>query len=199
MAKIITNMSMSLDGFVADTSDNPAQVFGWFMAGDVETPTGAPGFSFRTSAATAAYLSEAFANNGALVCGRKYFDQVTQGGGWKGTHPMGDVPLFVVTHSVPDGWPREGSNVTIVTDGLESAVDQAKAVAGDRNVGVATADITQQLLNLGLLDEITVELVPVLLGSGVPFFANLSKAPITLGQPTVIEGIGVTHLRYTVS
>ena len=139
MAKVIANMSMSLDGFVADTSDDPAAVFGWFAAGDIETPTASPGFSFRTSAASAAYLREAFAMNGALVCGRKYFDQA---GGWSGTHPMGNVSLSVVTHSVPRSWQPEDSNVTIVTEGVESAVAQAKAVAGDKNVGVATADIT---------------------------------------------------------
>jgi dihydrofolate reductase len=109
------------------------------------------------------------------------------------------VPTFIVTHSVPDGWPRADSNISFVTDGLDSAVEQAKAAAGDdKFVGVATPSIIQQLLNDGQLDAIHVNLVPVLLGAGVPFFANLADAPVRLSDPEVVESKGVTHLTYTV-
>lgn len=92
---------------------------------------------------------------------------------------------FVVTHSVPDGRPREDSPVTFVTDGIENALAQAKAVAGEKVVGVAGPNIAQQCLNAGLLDEILVNLVPVLLGEGIPFFGNLTSAPVKLeGQPS---------------
>ncbi|MGV9772310.1 dihydrofolate reductase family protein [Streptosporangium sp. NPDC003464] len=117
--------------------------------------------------------------------------------GWGGNHPM-DVPVFVVSHSVPDGWPREDAPFTFVGDGIESALAQARAVAGEKMVGVATATLTQQYLNAGLLDEIWVNLVPVLLGRGIRFFDNLAGAPIELEGPTVVEGSGVTHLCYRV-
>lgn len=106
--------------------------------------------------------------------------------------------MFVVSHSVPQGWPRADDPFTFFTDGVENAVAQAKAVAGDKVVASASASIAQQYLNAGLLNEIAVSVIPVLLGEGIPFFANLSRAPVVLDGPTVIEGIGVTHLTYRV-
>jgi len=128
------------------------------------------------------------------VCGRRLFD-LTQG--WGGHHPAG-VPVFVVTHRVPDDWPHPDAPFTFVTDGVASAVAQARAVAGDRAVAVASADIARQCLDLRLLDGISVDLVPVLLGAGTPFFAGLQQAPVTLSTPTVVEGHGVTHLQFRV-
>lgn len=108
------------------------------------------------------------------------------------------MPVVVVTHSVPDGWPRDDAPFTFVTDGIDSAVAQAKAIAGEQTVAVASANIAQQCLDAGLLDEIVVSLVPVVLGEGIPFFTNLRKAPVELDDPRVIEGTGVTHLAYRV-
>jgi dihydrofolate reductase len=131
---------------------------------------------------------------GAVVSGRRMFD-IT--GGWSGRHPLG-VPVVVVTHSVPDGWPRDDAPFTFVTDGVESAVAEAESIAGDRVVGVGGADIAQQCLDAGLLDEVHVNLAPVLLGEGIRFFDKLSNAPIELDGPKVIEGTGVIHLYYSV-
>ena len=108
------------------------------------------------------------------------------------------VPVFVVTHSIPDGWPRDDSSMVFVTDGIESAVKQASAAAGDKLVGVASANVAQQILDAGLLDAIRVNLVPVLLGEGIPFFQQLSNKPVQLEDPRVVEGTGVTHLYYRV-
>jgi hypothetical protein len=99
---------------------------------------------------------------------------------------------------IPDGWPRPNSTVHFVTDGFESAVRQAKAAAGGKNVGVHGADTIQQLLNAGLLDEIQVDIAALLLGSGVRLFDHLAGTPAVLGNPTAIAGVGVTHLRYPV-
>jgi dihydrofolate reductase len=99
---------------------------------------------------------------------------------------------------VPEGWPRDDAPFTFVTDGIESAVAQAKALAGEKDVAVATPTITQQCLNAGLLDAISVDLVPVLLGEGIPFFATLRNAPVMLEDPVVTEGTRVTHLYYRV-
>jgi dihydrofolate reductase len=108
-----------------------------------------------------------------------------------------DRPVVVVTHSVPEGWPREDAPFTFVTDGIESAIERAKALAGDKVVGVNGGTIARQCLDARLLDEIAVDLVPVLLGDGTPFFDQLKSAPVELEGPiSVVEGTDVTHLRY---
>ena len=117
--------------------------------------------------------------------------------GWGGQHPW-DIPAFVVTHQVPDGWPRPGSTVQFVTDGIESAVARAKSAAGPKSVGVHGAQTIQQCLDAGLLDEIHIDLAAVLLGAGVRLFDHLANTPAVLGNPTVVTGVGVTHLRYPV-
>jgi dihydrofolate reductase len=195
MAKVVADMTMSLDGFIADPDDGVNELFGWYGNGDVEVPTADPErWTFKVSEASARHLRPSFSGAiGGLVCGRRIFD-LTQG--WGGHHPVG-APVFVVSHSVPDGWPRDDSPTTFHTGAIE-ALDAAKAVAGDRIVAVATPTLTQQYLDAGLLDEIVVSLVPVLLGKGIPFFANLATAPIRLDDPTVVEGTRVTHLTYRV-
>lgn len=196
MSKVIALMSMSLDGFVADPDGNPSAVFDWyFHSGDVEVPVGgAEPMTFRVSEPSARHLRELTSGLGAMLTGRRTFETAE---GWGGNHAWG--PAFVVTHEVPDGWPRPGSTVHFVTDGMESAVRQAKAAAGGRNVGVHGADTIQQCLNAGLLDELQVDLAGVLLGSGVRLFDRLAGTPVVLGDPTVVAGVGVTHLRYPVT
>ena len=109
-----------------------------------------------------------------------------------------DVPVFVVSHSVPQEWVYEGSPFTFVTDGLQSALAQAKAIAGEKDVGVVGASLVQQCIRAGVLDEIHVDLVPVLLGDGVRLLDNLGTEPIELESSRVIEGAGVTHLTFRV-
>jgi dihydrofolate reductase len=108
------------------------------------------------------------------------------------------VPAFVVTHTVPDGWPRPGSTVEFVTDGLDSAVARATWAAGPKSVGVHGAQTIQQCLDAGLLDELQIDLAAVLLGGGIRLFDHLANAPAVLGNPTVVAGVSVTHLRYSV-
>jgi dihydrofolate reductase len=149
---------------------------------------------FMVSPQTAELLRETRRTTGALVTGRRTFDLTN---GWGGRHPL-DVPVFVLTHTVPQEWLYEGSPFTFVTDGLESALEQAKAVAGDKDVGVGAANIVQQCIRAGLLDEIHVDLVPVLLGDGVRLLDHLGTEPIELESTRVIEGAGVTHLTFRV-
>ena len=115
--------------------------------------------------------------------------------GWQ--PPLG-VPTFVVTHTVPQEWVYEGSPYTFITDGVESAVEQAKAVAGDKDVAVGAASIAQQCIRSGLLDEIHIDLVPVLLGGGVRLFDHLGTGPIELERVRVVEAPDVTHLTFRV-
>jgi dihydrofolate reductase len=196
MTKVVAIMSMSLDGYVADANDGVAEVFDWYFSGDVEVPTasGSSGMTFQVSPPSADHLRGLVAETGAMLTGRRTFEVA---GGWGGRHPW-DIPAFVVTHEVPEGWPRPDSTVEFVTDGLESAVARAKAAAGPKSVGVHGAQTIQQCLNAGLLDELHVDLAAVLLGGGVRLFDDLANTPAVLGNPTVVAGEGVTHLRYPV-
>ena len=195
MSRLVAIMSMSLDGFVADANDGVAEVFDWyFRSGDVEFHTGGSDpMTFRMSEPSAAHVRGLWSELGAVLTGRRTFDVA---GGWGGNHAWG--PAFVLTHHVPAGWPRPGSTVHFVTDGIESAARQARAAAAGKNVGVHGADTIQQLLNAGLLDEIHLDVAAVLLGSGVRLFDHLAGTPAILGSPTVTQGVGVTHLRYPV-
>jgi dihydrofolate reductase len=194
MSRIIALMSMSLDGFVADPNDGVEEVFNWYFSGDVEVPMGGGDpMTFKVSEASAGHLRGLSSELGAMLTGRRTFE-VAQG--WGGHHAWG--PAFVLTHQVPAGWPRPDSTVHFVTDGIESAVRQAREAARGKSVGVHGADTIQQLLNAGLLDEIYVDVAAVLLGSGVRLFDHLAKAPLALGNPKAIQGVGVTHLRYPV-
>jgi len=195
MTKLIAIMSMSLDGFVADANDGVGEVFDWYMnSGDVEFHTGGGDpMTFKVSAPSAQHLRQLWSELGGVLTGRRTFE-VAQG--WGGNHAWG--PAFVLTHEIPDGWPRPNSTVHFVTDGLESAVKQAKAAAGGKAVGVHGADTIQQLLNADLLDELSIDVAAVFLGSGVRLFDHLAGTPCVLGNPTVIQGVGVTHLRYPV-
>ncbi len=196
MAKVVAIMSMSLDGYVADASDGVDEVFDWYFSGDVEVLTASrqSGMTFRVSGPSADHLRGLVAEVGAMLTGRRTFERAE---GWGGRHPW-DIPAFVVTHRVPDGWPRPGSTVEFVTDGIESAVARAKSAAGPKSVGVHGAQTIQQCLNAGLLDELHIDLAAVLLGAGVRLFDRLANTPVVLGNPTVVSGVGVTHLRYPV-
>jgi dihydrofolate reductase len=195
MSKVIAIMSMSLDGYVADVDDDVTEVFDWYSAsGDVEIDTGGSDpMTFRMSEPSAEHVRGLTSELGAVLTGRRTFD-VAQG--WGGNHAWG--PAFVLAHHVPAGWPRPNSSVHFVTDGIESAVRQAKAAAAGRAVGVHGADTIQQCLNAGLVDELSIDLAALLLGSGVRLFDHLANTPAVLGNPTVITGVGVTHLRYPV-
>jgi dihydrofolate reductase len=195
MTEVYTGASMSLDGYISGPAETGFEyLFRWYGNGDVVVPTAKPEMTLRMTEASAAHFRRLVDTTGALVVGRKLFDLV---GGWGGNHPMG-VPVVVVTHHVPEGWPREGAPFTFVTDGIESAVERAKALAGDKVVGVNGGTIARQCLDAGLLDEVWIDLVPVLLGGGTPFFEQLNVAPVELDGPTVVEGDRVTHLRYRV-
>jgi dihydrofolate reductase len=166
---LIAELAMSLDGFVADADDG----------------------MLRAGPSNPAAPEEVV---GAVICGRRSFDLT---GGWRGHHPL-DAPVFVVTHSIPYGWPREGVPVEFVTDGIAPALERATAVAGDVPVAVASPSLIEQYLNAGLIDRIHVTVVPVLLGDGVRFVGRLADTPVRLDGVSVVAGSDVTHLTYRV-
>jgi dihydrofolate reductase len=119
-------------------------------------------------------------------------------GGWGGQPPY-PVPYFIVAHDVPSEMAEEAAPFTFVTEGVEAAIERAKAAAGDKKVSVAGADVPQQAIRAGLLDEIQIHLVPVLLGEGKRLFDQLGNQRIDLKRTRVVESPeGVTHLRFHV-
>jgi len=201
MGKVVFNMTTSLDGFVAGPNDSPEKglgeggdaLFNWYFSGDTEITLSEGTPTLRVSAQSARILKDSVKRFGAGVWGRKTFDIAHAWGG----HPPGS-PAFIVTHNVPQEWVHEGSPFTFVTDGVESAIRQAKKAAGDRDVVVCTASILQQCLNAGLMDEIYLDVAPLLLGKGVRLFDHLDIDPITLERMYAVEAPGVTHLAFRV-
>jgi dihydrofolate reductase len=194
MATVITQASMSLDGFIADPSDKVGPLFDWYGNGDVEVTGADPDRVFRVSAASAGYLRRAWANAAAGVIGRRLFDLTN---GWNGRPPVGEA-VFVVTHRPPDDWDFPDAPFTFVTDGVASAVAQATEYAGDRVVSVNPGNVGGQAFQAGLVDEVLVDLVPVVFGAGVRYFGDYAGSPLLLDDPEIVQGDRVTHLRYRV-
>jgi dihydrofolate reductase len=200
---------MSLDGFIAGPHDGPEQglgeggmrLFDWYFDGD--TPIrqyqeaarrglGVP--PFKLSSSSAEVFQELVETGGAVVTGRRTYDIANA---WAGNGPIPGVPVFVVTHRVPEDLPQGESEYTFVTDGAASAIEQAKAVAGDKYVSLMGASVPQQAIQARLVDEIQVHLAPVLLGGGVRLFDHL-RGSVELDPVRVVDSPGVTHLRYRV-
>jgi dihydrofolate reductase len=194
MGKVVIQATMSLDGFIADPSGKVGPLFEWYWNGDVEVTGADPDRVFRVSEASAAYLREAWATPYAGVIGRKLFDMTN---GWNGRPPVGEH-VVVLTHKPPTDWPFPDAPFTFVTDGVQSAVAQAQAIAGDRDVSVSAGTVAGQALAAGLVDELRVDLVPVVLGSGIRFFGDFADTVLMLENPSIVEGDRVTHLHYRV-
>lgn len=201
MGKVVFNMTVSLDGFVAGPNDSPEKglgdggdaLFNWYFSGDTEINLSEGTPPLKVSKQSAALLKESVETYGAGVWGRKTFDIAHAWGG----HPPGS-PAFIVTHKIPQEWVYEGSPFTFVTDGVESAIRQAQEAAGEKAVVVCTASILQQCLNAGLMDEIHLDVAPLLLGKGVRLFDHLDIDPISLERIRVVEAPGVTHIGFRV-
>jgi dihydrofolate reductase len=194
MTKLIAEFTISLDGFIAGPDDEVRPIFGWYGSGDTEFQVPGSGMVFKVSRASAELLRREWDQIGAIVTGRRDFDVSNA---WGGSSPLG-VPIFIVTHTIPQEWDKEGTPFTFVTDGVESAIEKARQVAGDKNIGISGSKIVQQCLKAGLLDELQLHLVPILLGTGIRLFDDLEPSPIELERISVIEGTGVTHLRFQV-
>jgi dihydrofolate reductase len=192
MGKVISEISMSLDGFITDPDasvgtplegNDPGRLSDWQFDAKTETD--------------AAIVDEMFESNGAILMGKRMFDA--------GFEPWGDpppygMPVFIVTHEQRERLPMQGGTTyTFVTDGIEAALDLARAAAGGKNVGVwGGANIMRQYLKAGLLDEMHIHLAPVLLGGGIRLFEGLDPDGIELRRLSSIETPGATHLRLEV-
>ena len=193
MGKVITHMTMSLDGYIADPDDQTGELFDWYDAGDVSVASSNEDIAFDVDEASAEVLRELTENTGALVSGRRLFDIAV---GWNDNHPIG-APVVVVTHRPPanaaERWPR-----TTFVGGVEAAIATAREIAGDKDVTIASANVIRQALDLGLVDEVCVSLVPVLFGEGVPYFSKLDRGHLLLEDPVVVQGRRALHLSYPV-
>jgi dihydrofolate reductase len=192
MGKVVFDITASLDGFVAGPNDSPdlpmgeggLRLFDWYFS-ESETSRSPEDIDpeIREEAAQAV---------GAIVSGRRTYDHAH---GWNGEHPL-HVPVFVVTHHVPEGIGE--FNGIFVTDGIESAIRQAQAAAGDKIVALNSPDIAQQSLKAGLLDELSLHIVPLLLGRGVRLFDQLETNQIELECTQVSNAKKVIHMTFRV-
>jgi dihydrofolate reductase len=198
MGKVQAQAAMSLDGYVAKQDNTIGHLFDWLQNGEVAIPTPAGDFTVHISSASSEHWRQSVPTLGALVCGRTLFDFTE---GWQGRHSL-DVPVVVVTHKVPTDWvdAHPDAPFSFVTDGVDAAIARAQEFAGDRIVAVSGGTIARQCLELGLLDEVAVDLVPVVMGSGNrPFFGELPSGEVVLDNPTTcVQGDRVTHLVFPV-
>jgi dihydrofolate reductase len=211
MSKVTFDITMSLDGFIAGPNQTVEQPLGeggdriheWMYGlASFREPHGLEGGETN---ADSEVLEEAVAKNGAVLMGRRMFssgegpwEDDPKADGWWGDDPPFHVPVFVLTHHARETVTKEGgTSFTFVTDGLEAALEQARAAAGDKNVAVAGgASVVQQCLNAGLVDEFQVHVAPLFLGDGVRLFDRLGVKQ--LEGIRVIESPTVTHLSYRV-
>ncbi len=211
MTKLTLDISMSLDGFIAGPDagfekplgEGGMQLHEWvFGLRAWREPHGEAGGEENRDSDV---MAEAFASTGAVVMGRRMFsggsgpwEDDPNGDGWWGEKPPFGVPVFILTHHEREPVEKEGGTTfNFVTDGIESALEQARAAAGDRDVGVSGgADVVQQYLRAGLLDELQIHAIPLFLGSGVRLFDELNPAQLEITR--VVESPAVTHLKYRV-
>ena len=191
MGKVVMYASVSVDGFIADEDDQPGPLFDWLTSGDV--PLDDSGV-LKVSKPSFDYVRPYWNSIGVTIVGRHVFDLTD---GWDGTPPSDVDHVVVVTHRpAPEGWDPEAPFYFV--DGVEAAVAAAQELAGDRIVEVAAGDVGGQVLAAGLVDEVRMDVVAVVFGSGKRFFGSVDTQ-LLLGDPdVVIQGSRVLHLRFPV-
>jgi dihydrofolate reductase len=200
MSKVVFNITVSLDGYVAGPNDGPDLGLGeggerlhdWaFELASWREPHGLEGGETNPSSEVLEGMSAA----GAVVVGKRMFDNAH---GW-GDEPPFHTPVFVLTHTAREPLTKSDTTFTFVTDGIESAIEQAKAAAGDGDVSIGGgASTAHQALKAGLVDEVQLTVAPVLLGGGVRLFEGLGPDDAEFELVRVIEGPKATHLKYRV-
>ncbi|MEI5582441.1 MULTISPECIES: dihydrofolate reductase family protein [unclassified Agromyces] len=191
MGEVVMYGSVSVDGFIADEDDQPGALFDWLTGGDV--PLDESGV-LNVSQASHDYVRAYWDRIGVTITGRHVFDLAD---GWDGTPPSGIDHVVVVTHRpAPEHW--DPAAPFHFVDGVEAAVARARELAGDRLVEVAAGDVGGQVLAAGLVDEVRMDVVPVVFGSGRRFFGSVRAQHLLEDPDVVIQGDRVLHLRYRV-
>jgi dihydrofolate reductase len=213
LSRLTLEISMSLDGFVAgpnQTLEHPLgeggeQLHEWVFG--LASWREAHGLEGGTADADSEVVQEALDRTGATVMGRRMFSggagpwqDDPNADGWWGDEPPFRMPVFVLTHHARETVTKAGGTTfTFVTGGIDVALEQARAAAGDKDVAIAGgASVVQQALEAGLLDELQIHVAPVLLGGGVRLFGELGTQGIKLESTRVLESPTVTHVRYRV-
>jgi dihydrofolate reductase len=190
MSTVFMHAVVSVDGFIADAEDNVGPLFEWYFNGDAEIVDGGP---FKVSRDSVRYVRPMWQRIGTTVMGRHLFDLTN---GWEGIPPAGEH-IVVVTHRPrPEGWHPEAS-CQFVGD-VGRAIMVAKELAGDRDVAVAAGDVGGHALALGLIDEVAMDVVPVVFGRGKRYFGTLDAQQLLEDSDVVIQGRRVLHLLYRV-
>jgi dihydrofolate reductase len=191
VGKVVMYSSVSVDGFIADENDQPGPLFDWLLSGDV--PLDQSGV-LKVSQVSYDYIRPYWDQIGATVVGRHVFDMTN---GWDGTPPAGVAHVVVVSHrGRPEGWYPEAPFYFV--DGIEAAMARAQELAGDRVVEVAAGDVGGQVLAAGLIDEVRMDVVPVVFGSGKRYFGSVDAQHLLEDPAEAIQGNRVLHLRYRV-
>ena len=200
MVKVVIDLSMSLDGFIAGPGDGRKlplggrggeRIFSWYFSGD--TPY--EGTMFKPRGANRGVVAEMFQQAGVMLTGRRTYEIAN---GWNGNHPVNGIPVVILTHKPPDDAPIGKSKLVFVTDGIESAVAKAKALASGKDVRVAGASVAQQALRAGLVDELYLHIAPILLGDGVRLFKHLGDEVIRLRKISSLDAEDAIHLRFKI-
>jgi dihydrofolate reductase len=197
MSLVVMHNVVSVDGYIADDNDDVGPLFEWYFNGDQPLAAGemddpAPG-GFGVSQASRDYVQPFWDGIGSMVIGRHLFDMTN---GWEGRPPAGEHVVVVSHRPKPDGWHPEASYHFV--DDVAAAIAKAKELAGDRTVAVASGDAGGQALALGLVDEVAMDVVPVVFGSGKRFFGSVDSQHLLEDPDVVIRGDRVLHLRYRV-
>ena len=191
MGKVVMYASVSVDGFIADDNDQPGPLFDWLTSGDV--PLDESGF-LKVSQTSYDHVRPYWDQIGVTIAGRHVFDMT---GGWDGTPPSGIDHVVVVTHRpAPEGW--DPSAPFHFVDGIKAAVIKARELAGDRIVEVAAGDVGGQVFAAGLVDEVRMDVVPVVFGSGKRYFGKADAQQLLEDPDVAIQGTRVLHLRFQV-
>ncbi|HET6681540.1 MAG TPA: dihydrofolate reductase family protein [Gemmatimonadaceae bacterium] len=191
MGTVVMYSSVSVDGFIADENDQPGPLFDWLLGGDV--PLDESGV-LKVSQASYDYIRPYWDLIGTTIVGRHVFDMTN---GWDGKPPAGIDHVVVVTHrGRPEGW-HPGAPFHFV-DGIETAMARAQELAGDRVVEVASGDVGGQMLAAGLIDEVRMDVAPVVFGSGKRYFGSVDAQHLLEDPDVVIQGKRVLHLRFRV-
>ena len=192
---------VSVDGFIADGNDAVGPLHDWYFSGDTPITGGGDqrydhsevGSGFKVSRASAEYVRRMWDGIGVIVMGRNLFDLVN---GWEGSPPTGDHVVVVSHRPKPEGWHPEASYHFV--DDVAAAIDKAKELAGERDVAVNAGEVGAQILAAGLVDEVAMDVVPVVFGSGKRYFGNIDGQLLLEDPHVVIQGDRVLHLKFKV-
>jgi dihydrofolate reductase len=194
MGAVVLFAAVSLDGYVGRDDDMPGPLFDWYSNGDVEVTFSDANRVFTVTPQTAEFLRTTASRTAVMVCGRRLFDLTN---GWEGVPPNGEH-VVVVTHRPADDWPHAGTAPFTFVPDVRTGIQRAQALASDRDVTVTAGDVGGQALRAGLVDRVVLSLVPVVLGSGRPFFGAGGPPEVEFEDPVVVQGKRVTHLVYDV-